>query len=76
MEGGRSPFNGMGWMQASVKSLRVHKMRGACGAGPEQAGRHAGSLMAPSECNRAAVRALPHNTLPGPWDPRTSFFYR
>jgi hypothetical protein len=29
MEGGRSPFNGAGWMQASVKSLGVHKTRGA-----------------------------------------------
>ena len=48
MEGDRSPFNGAGWMQASVKSLGVHKMRGAYGAGPEQAGPHAGSLMAPS----------------------------
>ena len=31
MEGGWSLFNGAGWMQANVKSLCVHKTRGAYG---------------------------------------------
>ncbi len=48
MEGGSTPFNGAGWMQASVKSLSrngnaVHEMRRFPGTGPEQAGPHAGS---------------------------------
>ena len=28
MEGGRTPFNGAGWMQASVKSLSMHGQTG------------------------------------------------
>jgi len=48
MEGGCTPFNGAGWMQASVKSLSrngnaVHEMRSFPGTGPEQTGPHAGS---------------------------------
>ena len=43
------------------------------GTGPEQTSPHAGSSMAPSLGNRAAVRALPHNTLPGTRNPRTLF---
>jgi hypothetical protein len=64
---GRSPSNGAGWMQASVKSLSSQPTEAFFTVtGPEQAGPHAGSPQ-PRQADdmRAAVRGLPSSACLG-----------
>ena len=66
-------FNGAGWMQPSVKSLCVHKTRGAYGDGSRTGRPARRQLNGAKRMKQRPPRALPHNTLPGTRDPRTFF---